>query len=64
MKDFFLEQNVELITIFYHSQSGYESQVNNLVDMFGRDFVIDQTGKGRIVFEKLSSPIEGNARTL
>ena len=64
LKDFFLEQNVETINIFYHSQSGYESQVINLVDMFGRDFVIDQTGKGRIIFEKLSPPVEGSARTL
>ena len=64
LKDFFLEQNVETIKIFYHSQSGYESQVINLVDMFGRDFVIDQTGKGRIIFEKLSPPVEGSARTL
>lgn len=62
LKDFFLERNVETIIIFYHSQSGYESQVINLVEMFGRDFVIDQTGKGRIIFEKLSPPIEGSAR--
>lgn len=63
LKDFFLERNVELIKIFYHSQSGYENQVINLVDMFGRDFVIDQTGKGRIVFEKLKPAIEGKLRS-
>ena len=63
LKDFFQERNVETITIFYHSQSGYESQVINLVDMFGRDFVIDQTGKGRIVFQKLNPPVTGNPKT-
>ena len=62
LKDFFMEQNVESIKIFYHSQSGYENQVVNLVEMFGRDFVIDQTGKGRIVFEELKPPVEGNPR--
>ena len=64
LKDFFQECNVETITIFYHNQSGYESQVINLVDMFGRDFVIDQTGKGRIVFEKLDPPVTGDPRTV
>lgn len=62
LKDFFNERNVELIKIFYHSQSGYENQVVNLVDMFGRDFVIDQTGKGRIIFEELRPPVEGKPR--
>lgn len=63
LKDFFYEQNVEQIKIFYHSQTGYENQVLNLVDMFGRDFVIDQTGRGRIVFEELKPAVEGNPRT-
>ena len=63
LKDFFQERNVELIKIFYHSQSGFENQVINLVDMFGKDFVIDQTGKGRIVFEELRPPVMGNPRT-
>ena len=62
LKDFFQERNVESITIFYHSQSGYESQVINLVEMFGRDYVIDQTGKGRIIFVKLKPPVIGNPR--
>ena len=62
LKDFFLERNVETIKIFYHNQDGYEAQVINLVEMFGRDFVIDQTGKGRIVFEKLKPQIKGNPK--
>ena len=60
LKNFFLESNVELIKIYYHNQSGFESQVINLIDMFGKDFVIDQTGKGRIIFEKLIPPVVGN----
>ena len=63
LKDFFYESNVELIKIFYHNQSGYENQVINLVDMFGRDFVIEQTGKGRIVFEELKPAVEGSPRS-
>lgn len=62
LKDFFMEQNVESIKIFYHSQSGYENQVVNLVEMFGRDYVIDQIGKGRIIFEELKPPVEGDPR--
>ena len=62
LKDFFKECNVETIKIFYYSQSGYENQVVNLVEMFGRDFVIEQIGKSRIVFEELESPIEGYPR--
>lgn len=62
LKDFFLERNVETIKIFYHNQVGYEAQVINLIEMFGRDFVIDQTGKGRIVFEELKPPIKGNPK--
>lgn len=64
LKDFFLGQNVETITIFYHSQSGFESQVINLIDMFGRDFVIEQTGTGRIVFVELKPPVTGSLRAI
>lgn len=62
LKDFFEEPNVKQIKIFYHNQSGYESQVVNLVDMFGKDFVIDQTSRERIVFEKLRPAVEGSPR--
>lgn len=53
LEDFFLAENIKKITIFYHDQTAYENQVINLVDMFGKDFVIDQTGRQRIIFEKL-----------
>lgn len=63
LQDFFLDEiHVPSITIFYHSQSGYENLIINLVDMFGREFVIDQTGRGRIVFEELKPPVKGELR--
>lgn len=40
----------------------YEQQVINLVSMFGKDFVIDQTANDRIVFVKLKEPVKGSAR--
>lgn len=63
LQDFFYETNVDMIKIFYYSQSGYESQVINLIDMFGKDFAIDQTGRGRIVFEKLEPATVGRIRS-
>lgn len=64
LKDFFEdEKQVERITVFYNNQAAFESQVINLVAMFGRDFVIDQTGTGRIVFEELQPPVKRPAET-
>ena len=62
LKDFFEEQNVKLIKIFYHSQLDYENKVINLVDMFGKDFVIDQTNQERILFEELRPAVAGKPR--
>ena len=62
LKDFFEEPYVKLIKIFYHSQGDYENKVINLVDMFGKDFVIDQTNRDRIVFEELRPAIVGSPR--
>ena len=62
LKDFFEEQNVKLIKIFYHSQLDYENIVINLVDMFGKDFVIDQTNQERILFEELRPAVAGKPR--
>ena len=53
LKEIFMNDFVCKITIFYHSQLAYEQQVINLVSMFGKDFVIEQTANDRIVFEKL-----------
>lgn len=55
LKDFFLEKYVSEITIFYHSQYAYEQLVISLIEMFGKDFVIEQTGSERIKFVKLKS---------
>ena len=57
LEDFFINDWVEKIVIYYHNQKAYENIVINLVEMFGKDFVIEQTGKGRIVFEKLKPAI-------
>lgn len=61
LEHFFMEKNVKSIKIFYHDQNSYENQVISLVDMFGKDFVIDQTGRERIIFEKLAPPIDYRA---
>jgi hypothetical protein len=53
-----MERNVDKITIYYYNQSAYESMIINLVEMFGKDFVIDQTANERIVFEELKSPVK------
>ena len=54
LQDFFYNtERIGTIKIFYYNQKAYESIVINLIDMFGKDFVIDQTGKDRIVFEEL-----------
>lgn len=62
LKDIFLNDFVKKVTVYYHSQSAYEQQIINLVAMFGKDYVIEQTAKGRICFEKLKSPQKGSAR--
>lgn len=62
LKEIFMNDFVCKITIFYHSQLAYEQQVINLVSMFGKDFVIEQTANDRIVFEKLKKPQNGVAR--
>ena len=58
LEDFFRNDWVEKITIFYHDQSAYENIVINLVSMFGKEFVIEQTGVERIVFEQLTPAVE------
>lgn len=62
LKDIFLAKYVEKIYIYYHSQSAYESQVINLIQMFDKEFVIEQTAIERIEFKKLEEPIVGSAR--
>lgn len=62
LKEIFLNDFIQKITIFYHSQLAYEQQIINLVSMFGKDFVIEQTANDRIVFEKLQKSQKGLAR--
>lgn len=62
LKEIFMNDFVCKITIFYHCQLAYEQQVINLVSMFGKDFVIEQTANDRIVFEKLKKPQKRVAR--
>ena len=53
LKDFFINSSIKKITIYYHDQKSYENMIINLVEMFGQDYVIEKTGLGYIVFEKL-----------
>ena len=55
-------KETDLFNNDYHSQGDYENKVINLVDMFGKDFVIDQTNRDRIVFEELRPAIVGSPR--
>lgn len=57
LDDFFRNRWVSRITIFYHNQQAYEDMVINLVSMYGKDFVIEQTGNGRIIFEQLKDSV-------
>lgn len=58
LKDFFYSRYVSEITVFYHSQYAYEQLAISLIDMFGKDFVIEQTGIERIKFVELKPAVE------
>ena len=62
LQDFFKNDWIRKITVFYHNQDAYENIVINLVRMFGKDFVIDQIGIERICFVKLKPAIVGDGR--
>ena len=53
LKDVFLYNSITEIVILFHSQNAYESMVVNLIKSFGKDFVISNTGSGRIKFMPL-----------
>lgn len=57
LRDFFFNEHVSEITIFYHSQYAYEQLVISLIDMFGKDFVIEQTGIERVKFVELKPAV-------
>ncbi len=64
LEEFFLNRNaVNKITLFYHSQKAYEELVIALVRLFGKEFVIEETGKERIVFTLLRGPVAGSGRS-
>lgn len=58
LKDFFNNEHIREIVIFYHNQSAYEEMVINLIKVFGKDFVIKNTGSGRVCFKQLEEPIK------
>lgn len=47
---YFENEDVHRIAIFYHNQSAYEMQVINLINMFGKEFVIENVSSKRIQF--------------
>lgn len=58
LREFFENDiSVRKIYIYYHSQDSYEELVISLIDMFGKSFVIEETGKQRIYFVKLEDAI-------
>jgi hypothetical protein len=64
LQDLFFSENIDKIFIYYHNQSSYELQVINLVDMFGKEYVINQTAKSRIQFIELEIPEIGILKTV
>lgn len=50
LSEFFESTGVAKIIIYYHSQPAYETQVINLINMFGKDFVVDNVSNKRIQF--------------
>ena len=55
---FTAEESVKNIYIYYHNQDSYEKLVIALIEMFDKEFVIDQTGKGRIQFVELKPEVK------
>ena len=60
LKEFFYGKYVSEITIYYHNQYAYEQLVISLVNMFGKEFVIEQTGSNRIKCVQLDLPVENS----
>lgn len=54
----FNSRNVEKIYIYYHSQSSYEDQIMNLVDILNRKRLIQENLSGRIEFVELKEAVE------
>lgn len=56
LEPFFTKPVIQKIVIYYHDQKSYENLVINLVKALGKEKVIDEIGKEKIVFEKLTAP--------
>lgn len=53
LDNFFLNEDIGGITIYYHNQKAYEELVIALIAMYGKEYVIEQTGNKRIRFLEL-----------
>lgn len=58
---FFDNPNVDKIVIYYLNQLAYESQVINLINMFGRDFIVDNVSNSKIEFYSISECLISNS---
>lgn len=54
----FRSKNVGKITVYYHNQTSYEALIMNMVDLIGREDLINENLSGRIEFVKLNQAIE------
>lgn len=50
LSEFFERKTVNKIIIYYHNQSAYEMQVINLINMFGKDYVVENVSNKKIQF--------------
>ena len=63
LSEFFLNKRaIKKITIFYHSQKAYEELVISLINLYGKEFVIEETGSGRVEFVELKEAAEGSGK--
>lgn len=53
IEELFNAKYVRKICIYFHNQWAYENQVIKLIEIFGREYIIDQVANERIIFEKL-----------
>lgn len=60
--EFFHNKGINKITIFYHNQKAYEDLVIALIALYGKEFVIEETGNGRIDFVELKEAVEGSGK--
>lgn len=54
---FFTNQSVRKVIIYFNDQKSYERQVINLVEMYGKDEIIEKIANGRIFFLQIEESI-------